>query len=798
LEKIVIKTIAARTQKMMFLPVALAISLTGCGSDTTNKVHIAYTSYGVPHITADNYNALFYGQGYAHAQENICSLAEQIVAVRAQKAATFGPGDNNSNVTADFGILALGVYQQAQDTFDSLSADHTSVIKGYVAGFNAAVSEKGAPSNYPSPCRDADWVPTLTNIDLHAFHLRIALLASGDAISDSVATASPEQAAIAPRSTTALDKIILKNKELGSNGWALGKEKTEGGKGMLLSNPHFPWAGHLRFIQSHLRIPGEFNITGVGFVGIPGVLMGFNENVAWTHTVSQSKRMTLYTLTLDPENPLRYRFAGLYKDMTSQDFTIKVKGEDGTLTDVSRTLYSTHYGPMMSWNYQGQVMTYRDANAGNINLVPQWLAMNTAKNLSEFKKAFKDHQGVPWVNTIATDTEGNAFYIDGARTANLFGPVDDGLKDILNNPPTDDTSRALHAVWKEGTGSLVLDGSNLLFSWVTDLTTPVAGTSPYWRAPQMTRTDYVFNANSSHWLTNVNAPLEGYSIVYGPEKTIRSPRTRMNATLLEEVSPTGVSGSDGKFSLTELKSVMTGERGLLSELLKTSVSTRCAGITDITLEDTTVVDISGACNAITSWDGLYTNESMGAHVFRELMIEYKTGTERVLSADLFELPFNAANPVTTPSGLKARVSDATNNTDPVLIAMANVVTKLAANNFPLTAKLGDLQFHMKNDERISIPGGNAVDGVFNINVANAIPNSGYSVYHGASWVMALEFTDAGPVADAWLTYGQSHDPESEHYSDQTKLFSEGTWRPVLFTQEAIENDLKSSMILTIK
>ena len=785
--------------KGALLPLTMAVGLVGCGSDSdTNsqqQVTIDYTSYGVPHITANNYESLSYGQGYAHAQDNMCTLAEQIINVRGERAATFGAGENNSNINDDFGILALGVYQQAQDTFNTLSADHKSVINGYVKGFNTAVGEKGASSNYPSPCRDVNWVPTLTNIDLHAFHMRLALLSSGDGISDQVATAAPEQAQVQLANT--LSEITVKNKDLGSNGWALGKDKTEGGNGMLLSNPHFPWAGHLRLVQSHLQIPGQLNVTGVSFMGVPGILIGFNENIAWTHTVSLSKRMTLYTLTLDPENPLRYSYDGEYRDMTSQDFTIKVLGDDNNISELSRTLYSTHYGPMMSWNYSGQVMTYRDANAGNTNIIPQWLAMNRAQNLDEFKAAFKDHQGIPWVNTIATDDQGNAFYIDAARTANLFGQVDDGLKAILNNPPTDAISGALQAAWTEGSGQLVLDGANPLYSWITDPTTPVAGTAPYSAMPQMTRSDYVFNANSSHWLGNVNAPLEGYSIVYGPEQTIRSPRTRMNAKLLEEVSPTGVSGADGKFSLTELKSVVTSERALLSELLKDDVAARCAGKSNITLLDLSVVDISAACNVITTWDGLYTNESIGAHVFRELLNEYKSGTERVLKAELFETDFDASNPVATPSGLKARANDATDDTDPVLIALANAVTKLAAYNFPLDAKLGDLQFHMKNADRISIPGGDSVDGVFNINLAATIPDAGYAVVHGASWVMALEFTDEGPVADAWLTYGQSHDPESEHYSDQTKLFTAGTWRPVLFTEEAIKNDLKSSQTLTI-
>jgi acyl-homoserine-lactone acylase len=778
--------------KAALLPVALMVGLAGCGSDSdkadSNQVDIDYTTYGVPHITADNYEALSYGQGYAHAQDNMCTLAEQIINVRAERSATFGAG-GGLNIADDFGILGLGVYQQAQDSFDTLSTDHKDVLNGYVKGFNAAVAAKGGFENYPSPCGELsadDWVPTVSNIDLHAFHLRLALLASGDALRQLIGSEGPTTPA-APSSISKND-ITAKITSIGSNGWALGKNKTEGGKGMLLSNPHFPWAGHLRLVQSHLKMPGELNVTGVGFVGVPGVLIGFNENMAWTHTVSQSKKMTLYTLELDPANHLRYKFGDAYLDMTSQEHTINVKG----IGEMTKTLYSTHYGPMISWDYfgTGQVMTYRDANVGNINIVPQWLAMNKAKNLAEFKQAFIDHQGDPWVNTIATDTEGNAFYIDASRTANLLPPVDDGIKTLLNTPlaylpaETQPIAGALQSVWQEGKGQLVLSGSDPLYSWWTDPSTPVAGTVSYKNSPKLTSDDYVFNANSSHWLSNTEEPLEGYSIVYGPEGTIRSPRTRMNAKLITEVSATGVSGADGKFSLTELKNVVTGGRGLSSELLRDQVAVRCAGKSNVTVNAVTV-DISTACTVITNWDGLYTNESIGAHVFRELMNGFKSGTESVLDNDLFETAFSAAAPMTTPSGLKPRANDATDDTDPILIALANAVTSLTTNNVDLDAALGDVQFHTKNDVAISIPGGSSVDGVFNIN-AGSLKDGGYEVTHGASWVMALEFTEDGPVADAWLTYGQSHDPESENFSDQTELFSEGSWRPVLFTDAAIE------------
>lgn len=819
------KKIKTITQSIGF--VALAIGLSACGKhssssndkeNTDNQVSIRYTDFGVPHITANDYYGVSYGQGYVHAQENMCTLAEQIVGVRSERAKVFGAGDDNKNISADIGILALEVYEQAQTTFPSLSDQHKSILNGYVDGFNFAVEEKGSSANYPSPCRDADWIPTVSNIDLHAFHLRMALLASGDAVDTQVATAQPPSApqAKALDLNDTMAHIKEETGKIGSNGWAIGKDKSESGKGMLLSNPHFPWQGHLRFIQSHITIPGQLNIMGVGFTGVPGILIGFNEHLGWTHTVSQSKRMTIYRLTLHPEDPTKYAYTAgdqtTYRDISSKEFTVKVSQENGELTDETRTVYYSHYGPVMGWLSADTALTFRDANAGNVNIVPQWVAMNRAKSLDEFKQAYEDHQGIPWVNTMATDAEGNVFYIDGARTANLHPEVEAQLTPLLTTSldqlqlaedlgqiPAGSTAIAtqLQAEWDEGEGQLVLDGSDASQEWIVDASTTIAGVAPIAKAPNAMRTDYVFNANSSHWLSHVTEPLEGYSIVYGPEKTVRSLRTRMNAKQLIEVSPNGASGADGKFSMDELKAVMTTQRGMSAELVKEDVATRCAGKTNIKLDDTQTVDISAICQAITAWDGRYHNESVGAHVFREFLNEFKVGTERSIDRSFFENTFNVNDPVNTPNTLALRAADATDDSDPILRGLAEAQVSLTELGFALDKKLGELQVHQKNETLYPIPGGQGVEGVFNINAAETVADQGYFVYHGASWVMALEYTDEGPKADAWLTYGQSHDPESDHYDDQTKLYSAGTWRPVIFNEADIEANTVSRVTLTL-
>ena len=88
--------------------------------------------------------------------------------------------------------------------------------------------------------------------------------------------------------------------EFGSNAVALGKRSTLNGRGMLLGNPHYPWTGPSRFHMAHLTIPGELDLMGVGLFTTQFVSIGFNQDVAWTHTVSTALRYTLYELELDP------------------------------------------------------------------------------------------------------------------------------------------------------------------------------------------------------------------------------------------------------------------------------------------------------------------------------------------------------------------------------------------------------------------------------------------------------------------------------------------------------------------
>lgn len=808
--------------------VSSALLLSGCFSSSSSssssyKASVTYTEHNVPHIQADNYKGLGFGMGYAQAKENMCTLSEQLMKLRGEKALYFG--GTTENISSDVGYKALDLLTQATKLYGNLSDDVQDIMEGYAVGFNQSLEERGGAVNYPTPCVGAEWVTTITAQDLLAYHLDLAGLASARNFLGAMAAAQPPTSATPKATSVALNNIqldakqVLTSEGIGSNGWALGKNKVKDANSLLIGNPHFPWDGELRFYEQHLTIPGELDVTGVGMIGLPGVVIGFNENLGWTHTVSQSKRFTLYQLTLDPsdETHTTYIYDGEPRKMTSKEVTVQVNTGD-SIVEHKQKVYFSHFGPMVNlaslspalgWTKQSAI-AYRDATAGNVRMLDQWIAMNKAKNIDEFYAAFNTHQALPWVNTIMIDKEGNAAYLDGTQVPQLTSAAE-GYWRVASQSPL------LAAIWQDGSGNVLLPGDNSIYEWKDTGDAGAPGLVPFKKAPQRTTQDYVFNANSSYWLSNVENPLKGYSYMYGPDDTVLSPRTRYNAQLISGIAEDSnlVSDADGKFTLESLQKVLTNNGSLFAGKFKDDLVARCdsavaASVTGLT---------TALCTALENWNGTYNLDSTGAHIMREFLAEFKVSSHRSLSSDLFAQPFLVTKPATTPSGLAPASSNL--STDPIVLALANVQQRLTTAGIDLDAKLGDIQYVIKAKGKDAIPitGANSYEGVFNmaegsttsrstselatVQVGTKCENTGpspltcletvagqgkqpaYHINYGSSFVMALKYDDNGPQAKMFLSYSQSHDPKSEFFDDQTKNYSDLAWRDVVFSKDAI-------------
>ncbi len=790
--------------------VALALVGTACsGEDHLYKASIRWTSWGIPHIEAQDIPSAAYAQAYAFARDGACILADQIVKVRSERARFFGPGEANANLDSDFTHLTLDVYGRAEAGFDAQPQDIKDLIVAYVAGYNDFVSTEGDTL----PCAGEPWLRPIDEIDLFAHYVELGTLASSRALADYIATAAPPGSMIRGSADPAPLSRLARSKP-GSNGWGIGAQRSTEGRGMLLANPHFPWQGELKLWESHLRVPGELDVYGVGLLGVVGVLIGFNEHVAWTHTVSDGQRFTFYKLTLDPANPTRYLYDGAYRDMESQTFTIDVLQDDGSITQTNRTMWHSHYGPLLNlspFGWSNEVaFTYRDANIDNIKLIAQFHGMNRATSMDELQEVHAREQGIPWVNTMATSALGETWYADTTPTPNL--------------------SAAALAAWDEARKSefftqalaandaVLLDGSNSLFEWVDDPDARDPGLIAFANVPQLERDDFIYNANDSHWLSNPAEPLVGYSPMHGFERTPRTPRTRMNMRTLTEMGPGTASGTDGKFDLAELQAAALSNRGMIAELVRDDLVARCQGVDTVAYlnPDTNVTEhvaISAICDAIAGWDLRLDLDSPGAVAFREFIGEYPY-RELFDAGVMFSEPFDPEDPIETPNTLAAPAGE---ETDFALEALAGASLRLAKAGIAVDATLGQTQYTKKGDRRIPIHGGGRPEGVTNlidydvlmtyleapmsrgevINELTGLTTEGYVVNYGTSFIMTLQYTDDGPNATAFLTYSQSSNPESTHYADQTAEFSGKRWRPILWTDEDIRADEQEFRFLVV-
>jgi acyl-homoserine-lactone acylase len=254
---------------------------------------------------------------------------------------------------------------------------------------------------------------------------------------------------------------------------------------------------------------------------------------------------------------------------------------------------------------------------------------------------------------------------------------------------------------------------------------------------------------------------------------------------------------DGPWTADDIESTLFAERSAVTELLYQPLVDACKANPTVDLNGATV-DLTLACETLASWDGTYALDARGAILFREWLARFDYN-ELIDTGRLFADAFDPANPATTPS---TPVDDRSE----WLVELGSTIQLLQLLGIPVDAPLGDWQFEVRTGDRLPIRGGTEVEGVANIvgccadtTTMGPIPDSGdwvndkswlrnlpgYAVSDGSSFVMALEFTVDGPVAEGFLNYGNPDDPEAPAYRLGLEAWSAGEWRPFLFKPEDV-------------
>jgi acyl-homoserine-lactone acylase len=790
------------TRKRIIVLTALAtVALIGAGAPSSCAppyvAKVRWTSYGIPHVRASDWGSLGYGYGYAFARDNLCTLAEDLVEANGERSRYFGPG--GGNLQSDFVWALYNSDEQVQNSWDQLDLDSQELLRGYARGYNRFLGDTGL-SGLAEPCRDAAWVRPIDEFDVLKGLTKLTLRAGVANFIPSIVGAAPpaplaaaESAQPKPgaKSLSEAQQLLAQVDlpqwnvhEFGSNAVALGSDLTNDGGGALLGNPHFPWFGINRFHAVHLTIPGRYNAMGSAIYGFPLVNIGFNRDVAWSHTVSTARRFVVRELTLAAGDPTSYVYDGDVVPMTTDTVTVQVLQSDSSLAPVSHTFYSTQWGPMLIlpplafWTTTN-AYTLHDVNVENARGLAQYREMGQASSMDELVAAIEDNLALPWVNTIAADRNGDAYYGDISTVPHL---TDAKLAACANT---------FVAAVLSSVRVYTLDGSTSACDLGNDADAPQDGIFGPSNLPSIRRNDFAQNSNNSYWLANPAQPIEGFpSIIGTDEGGPQNLRTRLGITQIEDrmAGPAGLPGAG--FDRQWLQDVLYQNRHHSAELAIDGVRTLCdEEDNDVDVGGGVIVDVSEACAILAAWDATNDLDRVGPSIWREFWSRVND------TPNLWAVPFDVSDPAHTPRDLN--VGDPAVRSQ-AMLDLASAVQRLADGGIPLSSTWGAVHFDSRGDGSIiPIHGGSGGSGVYNaISSGGLVDGVGYTpIFAGSSYIQAVSWDEDWPDARAIVTYSQSTDPDSPHFSDMTQLFSSEGWVELPFRRGEINQDLVETIML---
>jgi len=751
-----------------------------CAGARAGEVELRRTTDGIPHVRADTWRDLGRGIGHVQAEDTLCTLAEAFVTFEGSRSRHFGADarprhdatfGRPKNIDLDFFFRAFADDTVVAQYRAAQPPELRDLVAGFAAGYNGYLREAraaAAPSPHPT-CLRKPWVREITSDDL--FRRMFAANVAGGygrfvtELANSRPGRTPKARAPAATDVAALrQRLAVRVGEqpgLGSNMFAFGGRATNGDGGVLLGNPHWYWGGPDRFYQMHLTLPGRLDVAGVSFLGVPVVMIGFNAQVAWSHTVSEARRFGLFDLALDPADPTRHLVDGVSVPMEARRVTVPLRGRT-----VSRTFYRSRFGPVIDlggqhpafgWGRQHAV-AIRDVNAENFRIFRNFFAWNQAASLDEFIAIQRREAAVPWVNTAAIARgDGRAWYADIGAVPNV--------PDTLRAGCTTPLGRAFAAL---DAATPFLDGSRAACDWVTDPEAVQPGAMPARSMPGLLREDYVANMNGSYWLGNVHAPMTGFPAVMGGEREPLSLRSRLGHRMAIDLAEAGSPSS--RLLSERLMHDALAPRAHSAELFKPALlETVCAAPAGET---------AAACRVLRAWPDRADAVDRGTLLWDA----FWTRLDDLPDGVPYRVPFAADAPLDTP-----RDPD---GADPaVRRALLAAARDLRRRGWPLDAAPRGRLYARSGGEHVSLYGGCHAVGYFVI----ACNRDGSRVIepwsHANSYLQVVRFGPDGPEAHTLLSHGERDTAvDGGAGSAPVKRYAQKAWLRFPFDEASIVAD----------
>ncbi|MBK9705490.1 MAG: penicillin acylase family protein [Acidobacteria bacterium] len=371
------------SRKFLLLIFALILPVFSSASSTrpADKITVYRDEYGVPHIFAPTREAGLYAQGWASAEDRLDEILKNYLRGSGEMSAAFGGEDNFRDDTQ---ARMWRLYDVARDNYDKIMPEVRSDIEAFIEGIGDYMAAH--PDQVPSwwgNRRLEKYMPV-------AFGRQyIWGWPAGQAFGDLRAIGVTPNFQVDMRA---------------SNQMAISPSRSKDGFAMLIIDPHLQWFGRQRFWELRLHA-GEINASGFATAGVPYVGLGHSSDVAWAHTTGGPDTADVYTLQLDPANPLRYKYDGGWREIKTRKVLITVKGEEKPR---EVTYYDSHYGPIVA-KKGNTAYAAKLAYAEDVGYIESKYLFNIAKDYKGAMKALENGRVMPQ-NIMVADTGGNIYY----------------------------------------------------------------------------------------------------------------------------------------------------------------------------------------------------------------------------------------------------------------------------------------------------------------------------------------------------------------------------------------------------
>ena len=379
------------------LVLALAAPQEPAAYDAPPEGSVAVTRdrYGVPHVVARDDRSLFYGVGYAQAQDQIRQLTRNYLQAAGRLAEVVG----ERQFPADRLARSLGFVERARAGLPQLEPEIRAHFQAFADGVNDYIAQHRA--SLPG------WVQPVTVVDGLALALFVDMMFAVRGCERDLRRARVD----------GMRRLVGMPRPLppgaGSNQFAVAPGRSATGAAMLSIDPHLPLSGVTTWYEMHLVGP-TVNVMGATFPGLPYVALGRTRSTAWSMTVNGADLGDVFSYPVDPDDPGRYRGPAGWQEFSEhrEQFGVLV---DGELQQRSWTIRRAAAGPVVA-EAEGRVYTFALPWHQSLASLRQAWDMARADGLEEFVRSF-EQLGIGMFNVVYADAEGHLFYLSNQRVA---------------------------------------------------------------------------------------------------------------------------------------------------------------------------------------------------------------------------------------------------------------------------------------------------------------------------------------------------------------------------------------------